>query len=418
VIRYGPGAVRIPTLLIGLGLTIGLAACGAGDDPDAPAERAAAPAQSAPAPDESKLPLWKRRPDKPAGPEPAPVVGQRRSFELERVASGLQAPNQLVARTGDRRLFVTEQAGLVRTLPGKRRWLDLRRRTKADGERGLLSLAFSRDGRTAYVLLTTREAGDTRVLALPVRDGRAQASRARTVLALDQPYENHNGGTVLVDERDRVVVSLGDGGSAFDPQQRAQDPDQQLGKLLRWDPSEAGRPRWEVVATGLRNPFRVSFDRETGRLWVGDVGQDRLEEVSAIFLPEPGVPVPNLGWAAYEGHLPLGQKRLVGRPETLVWPVASYGHRDGLCSVTGGFVARGAGAPAALRGRYLYGDFCRGTMWSLDPAAAEDLRRADHRQEVARLPGLVSFGEARDGTLYAVSIQGDVHRLRELRSAR
>lgn len=391
--------MRIPTCAIGV-LATALLASGCAES-----EVAEGPLPSLYA---AGTPLWKQLPDKPVGVRPAAEQGARRSFDLRPVVSGLQAPNQVVARPGDDRLYVVEQGGTVRIVEGgriaRRAFLDLRDRTKAEGEQGLLSLAFSPDGATAHVLLTDRR-GDTRVLAVPAGRDRADARRARELLFVDQPFDNHNGGTLLHDERGRLVLGLGDGGSAFDPAQRAQDRDERLGKVLRHD----GRG-WEVVATGLRNPFRMSFDRETGRLWLGDVGQDRLEEVDALFLPEPGVPVPNLGWAAYEGHLPLGRKQLVGRPATLVWPVTSYLHRDGLCSVTGGFVFRGSGIPA-LRGRYVFGDFCRGTMWTLDAEGAEDRAAADLRREAARLPGLVSFGEGPDGELYAVSIQGSLVRL-------
>ena len=393
-----PRAVRIPTSAIGL-LCAALAAggCGAVEPSDAPF-LTLYPAGT---------PLWQQLPDKPPGPSPAREAGARASFALQEVAAGLRQPNQVVARPGDDRLYVIEQGGTVRILDGRRvlprAFADVRRLTRAEGEQGLLSLAFSPDGDTAHLLLTDRR-GDTRVLALPAGRDRADAARARELLAVDQPYENHNGGTLLLDERGRLVLGLGDGGNAFDPEQRAQEPDERLGKILRQDGSA-----WEVVATGLRNPFRMSFDRGTGRLWLGDVGQDRVEEVDAVFLPEEGVPTPNLGWAAYEGHLPVGRKRLAGR-RSLVWPVTSYLHRDGLCSVTGGFVFRGRGLPR-LRGRYVFGDFCRGTMWSLDARGAEDRARADVRREAARLPGLVSFGEGPDGELYAVSIQGSVHRL-------
>ncbi|HYF28158.1 MAG TPA: PQQ-dependent sugar dehydrogenase [Baekduia sp.] len=392
--------MRIPTTAIGV-LAAGLLASGcqkATDEPGATAAPSLYPAGT---------PLWKQLPDKPAGPAPAPEAGTRRSFALRTIVTGLQGPNQLVARPGDDRLYVVEQGGTVRILDGRRvvsrPFVDLRRQTRSEGERGLLSLVFSPDGRTANVLLTDRR-GDTRVLAIPAGRDRADTRRARVLLELDQPYENHNGGTLLVDERGRLVLGLGDGGSAFDPQQRAQDLDERLGKILRHD----GRG-WEVVASGLRNPFRMSFDRETGRLWLGDVGQDRIEEVDALFLPEEGAPTPNLGWAAYEGHLPVGRKQLAGH-HRLTWPVTSYAHRDGHCSVTGGYVSRGRRL-AALRGRYVFGDFCRGTIWSLDAAAAEEPARADLRREAARLPGLVSFGEDADGDLYAVSVQGTVAEL-------
>ncbi len=379
--------MRIPTWLVGLAAAGGVAGCGAVADDTPPPLYAA------------RTPLWKQLPDRAPGPRPRPVRGRARSFALDRVVKGLNMPVQVVARAGDpRRLYVVERGGLIRVVANgrllERPFADLRARVHADGERGLLSLVFSRDGRRSYVLYNDRR-GDSRVVELP----------RRTLLHVRQPYENHKGGTLLVDERDRLVVGLGDGGSAFDPQQRGQDPKQSLGKLLR---QEAGG-EWGVVATGLRNPWRMSFDR-AGRLWLGDVGQDRVEEIDAFWLPEPGVPVPNLGWAAYEGDLPLGRKRLAAGGR-LTWPVASYLHRGGHCSVTGGHVYRGDEIPA-LRGRYVFGDFCRGTLWSIAARGADDPALLDMRREAARLPGLTSFGEDEGGELYATTADGALWRLR------
>jgi hypothetical protein len=387
------------TLLIALAVAAATApGCGGGENRDA-----------TPAPVRG-LPLWRQPPDKPPGPPlPAPA-GRAHSFRLEPVARGLRAPLQVVARPGHAgRLYVAEQRGLVRVVEGgrvlPRPFLDLRGAVSSGGERGLLTLAFSPGGERLYVMYTDRR-DDTRVVAYAAGREAARRAGARVLLALDHPYENHRGGTLLIDARGRLVLGLGDGGSAFDPRQRAQDRRSTLGKLLRFDPA---RPRagWHVVATGLRNPWRMSFDRATGVLWLGDVGQDRVDEVDALRLPEARGPLPNLGWAAFEGDLPLGRKRLAGGGR-LVWPVAGYRHRRGLCSITGGFVYRGR-AVRALRGRYLYGDFCRGTIWSLD--AARGGSGPDLRREAARLPGLASFGEGVDGELYAVSIRGTLHRL-------
>ena len=380
-------AVRIPTWVVGLVAAGVVAGCGAADD------EAPRPLYSA------RTPLWKQLPDRPPGPRPQPVRGRARSFAVERVAGGFHMPVQVVARAGEPdRLYVVERGGLIRVVENgrvlPRPWADLRARVRADGERGLLSLVFSRDGRRSYVLYSDRR-GDSRVVELP----------RRTLLRVRQPYENHKGGTLLVDERDRLVAGLGDGGSAFDPQQRGQDPRQSLGKLLRREADG----EWGVVATGLRNPWRMSFDRAGGRLWLGDVGQDRVEEIDAFWLPEPGVPVPNLGWAAYEGDLPLGRKHLAAGGR-LTWPVASYLHRGGHCSVTGGYVYRGRAVPA-LRGRYVFGDFCRGTLWSVAARGADDPALLDMRREAARLPGLTSFGEDEAGDLYATTADGGLWRL-------
>ena len=375
---------------------------------DAPAREA----RRADARDMSRLPLWRRPADKPPGPAMARIAGDASSFSLRTVARGLRQPVQIVARAGRRgRLYVAEQTGRIRVISGgrvlRRPYLDLRRKVSSGGELGLLSAAFDARGRHLYVLYTNRER-DTRLVRYRAGEHAVDRSSAHTLLAVDQPYENHKGGTILLDERGRLVVGLGDGGSAFDPEQRAQSERSRLGKLLRYDPR---RPDlgWQIVATGLRNPWRMAFDPATGMLWLGDVGQDRVEEIDAFYLPEYGQRIPNLGWAAYEGDLPLGRKHL-NHGATLVWPLAGYRHTEGRCSIAGGHVYRAARNPA-LNGRYLFGDFCRGTIWSLAARGAERRRMLDVRQEAARVPGLVSFGEDLDGELYAVSAQGTVSRL-------
>jgi hypothetical protein len=314
-----------------------------------------------------------------------------------------------VPRRGDDRLYVVEQAGTVRLVAdgavARRPFLDLTDRVRSGGELGLLSVAFTPDGRRIVALYTDDEK-DTRVVAYPAGADAADRERGEELLAVDQPYENHKGGTVLFDERGRLLVSLGDGGGAFDPGDRGQDPADRLGGILRLE-----HGRWRTVAFGLRNPWRMAFDDETGLLWVGDVGQDRMEEIDAFYPAEEGTRLPNLGWAAYEGHLPLGAKELAAGSGRLTWPVAAYAHERGHCSVTAGFVYRGAQIER-LRGRYVYGDFCRGTIWTLRAAAArDDAPDPDVRRERARLPGLSSFGRDNDGELYAVSVEGTISRV-------
>jgi glucose/arabinose dehydrogenase len=358
----------------------------------------------------ARVPLWRQPPDKPPGPPLPTPRGRAASFALVPVAHGFRQPVQVLARPGSRRLYVVEQAGMVRALAGRRPaarpYLDIRDEVLAGGERGLLTAAFSAGG-GALLVMFTDEAGDTRVVQYRAGATRADEATARTLLAVAQPYENHNGGTLLFDPHGRLLLGLGDGGSAFDPDHRAQDPGQRLGKILRYVPDlpEGG---WRVVALGLRNPWRMSFDRATGRLWLGDAGQDRVEEIDAVTLPEEGQRPLNLGWPAFEGDRPLGRKPLSGGGR-LTWPVAGYDHAEG-CAVTGGHVYRGRAVPA-LRGRYVFGDFCTGTLWSLDARDAATGRGADLRRETATLPGLTSFGEDRRGELYAVSQRGSVHRL-------
>lgn len=327
-------------------------------------------------------------------------------MRLVEVASGLDSPMQVVAPPGEpERLLVVEQAGVVRVLePGTgvdpTPFLDLSEEVQAGGEQGLLALAFHpghpEDPRF-YVHFSDR-AGDTRVVEYRQTEG--QPERVRELLHVEQPYPNHNGGRLVFGPDGLLYLGLGDGGGAFDPEARSQDLTVRLGKLLRLDVDGDGAD-WEIVGYGLRNPWRFSFDRETGDLWIGDVGQDRWEEVDVVRGGIDGLY--NFGWDVYEGEEQLEDKELSGDGE-LVEPVAVYGHDAG-CSITGGYVYRGADVPA-LQGRYLYGDYCSGTVWSL---RAEDGR--DVRREPLEVPQLTSFGEDERGELYLVSQAGTVYRL-------
>ena len=326
------------------------------------------------------------------------------------VAQGLEGPTGLAFRPGDpKRVYVAEQTGRIRIVADgqllPRPFLDLRQRVLAGGERGLLGLAFAPDHARSgllYVHYTNRR-GDTRVVRYHARGDRVDPGSARTLLSVRQPYENHNGGQLAFDRRGRLHVGLGDGGSAFDPERRGQDLATPLGKVLRRDGVGSGA-EWKTVAYGLRNPWRFSFDRASGDLWIADVGQDRQEEID--FLPAGERGLVNFGWSAYEGTY-RWRTRGVNPRGRLAGPVTSYGRRDG-CSVTGGYVYRGRALPR-LRGRYLYGDLCRGTIWSLRrrPGARPGIRR-----EPVKLPLLTSFAEDQNGELHAVSLDGRVVALR------
>ena len=239
--------------------------------------------------------------------------------------------------------------------------------------------------------------GDTIVARYRARNGRVVAGSGRTILRVDQPYSNHNGGNLAFAPDGQLWVGLGDGGSGGDPENRAQNMDTLLGKMVRLDVRRT-QPQPEIVALGLRNPWRYSFDRATGVLWIGDVGQNNLEEIDR--LARPGTGLVNFGWDVYEGNARFEDKDLgAGR---LVQPVAQYGRGAG-CSVTGGYVYRGPAIPR-ISGRYLFGDYCSGTIWSM-PAAGGAMRL-----ESVRLAGLSSFGEGLRGELYAVSHEGAVYR--------
>lgn len=341
---------------------------------------------------------------RPGGPE-RPLA----PFAVVPVASGLVAPTGVVARPGDPgRLYVLEQAGRVRIVAGGRvlgqPFLDLTDRVKSGGEMGLLGLAFhpdhARNGRL-FVHYTDR-GRDTRVVEFRVRGDRVDPDGGRIVLRQRQPYENHKGGQLAFGPDGRLYLGLGDGGSAFDPEGRGQRLDTLLGKLLRRDVDRPGS-RWEIAAFGLRNPWRFSFDREGGDLWIADVGQDAYEEIDVTRAGERGLP--NFGWGVYEG--PVRQprrRRLERRRGELTWPVFSYGRRDG-CSVTGGHVYRGRRIPA-MRGRYLLGDLCSGNLWSL---RARGGGGPAVRRERPKLPLVTSFGEDARGELFAVSFDGRLH---------
>jgi glucose/arabinose dehydrogenase len=328
-------------------------------------------------------------------------------LRLVPIATGFVSPVLATQAPGEpRRIYVVEQPGRIRVVErGRLRaapFLDIRGLVESDGnEQGLLGLAFSpryaRD-HTFYVNYTARPDGHTVIARYRSHNATALPGSAQQILTVDQPYTNHNGGNLVFGPDGRLWAGLGDGGSAGDPEHHAQDPNSLLGKLFRLDVRQA-KPTPELVAIGLRNPWRFSFDRRTKDLWIGDVGQDSIEEIDHLRHGTTGLV--NFGWNVYEGTSrysddPLG-------PGDLVAPIAQYTHRQG-CSVTGGYVYRGRAAPR-LAGRYVFGDFCSGTIWSL-PASGGGMRA-----EPVKVPQLTSFGESLTGAqLYAVSRDGTVYR--------
>ncbi|HUP43292.1 MAG TPA: PQQ-dependent sugar dehydrogenase, partial [Thermoanaerobaculia bacterium] len=367
---------------------------------------------------------------------PALLDGQPPPVELalESVASGLDRPVGAVhAGDGSGRLFVVEQSGAIRILRGgailPETFLDLSRSISCCGERGLVGLAFHpqypNDPR--FFVQLTDPAGDSRLVELRVSAAdpdRADPTSARTLLTVAQPFANHNGGAIAFGPDGLLYVGLGDGGPAGDPSDHAQNPASLLGKILRLDVDRSdpglayaipagnaifpGVPgaRGEIWALGLRNPWRLAFDRATGDLVIGDVGQNRFEEIDLL---PPGSGGANLGWRLKEASAcfepPIGCD-LPG----LVDPILEYSHAEG-CSVTGGHRYRGAGIPA-LAGVYLYGDFCSGRILGATPAAGGRWAAA---QLLASGFAISSFGEDEAGELYvaeyAPAPQGRLHRL-------
>jgi len=337
------------------------------------------------------------------------LAPQQQQLSLQPYASGLGALTGISSTPAEpNRLYAVEQSGLIRYLVNGRvrgTFIDLRDRITSGGEQGLLSVAFSPNyGRNHrfYVDYTDTQ-GNTRVVEFRSRNGRGLRSTARQLLFVRQPYANHNGGDLEFDRHGLLYVGMGDGGSAGDPGNRAQNPRVRLGKLLRINPIKRGA-HWQTVALGLRNPWRFAFDRANGDLYIGDVGQGNWEEID--YRPAASIgKLANYGWHVFEGRArysnsPLGPGQLVG-------PVYVYSHEDSNCSVTGGYVYRGRAVGAAV-GRYFFGDYCSGTVWSLriDHGAAADVRR-----EPFTIPQLTSFGEDAAGELYLASGSGRIYKL-------
>ena len=301
-----------------------------------------------------------------------------------------------------------EQPGRVVRLHGGARTvaLDHSDEVTTGAEQGLLGLAFHPDfatDRRLYLHWSDRR-GDTRVAEFRARVRSIDPEPLRELLFVDQPEENHNGGQLAFGPDGRLYLGLGDGGGAHDPERRAQDRSDRLGKLLSVDVRQR-EPRWRTELIGLRNPWRFAFDVALGEVWIGDVGQDEVEEIDRVLL-EPDEPPKNLGWSAFEGdrRVPEGDDELA--PGEVVWPVAAYTHDDG-CSVTGGYVYQGAKLDG-LRGRYLYGDFCSGILWSL--RGAPEGRATDVRRERAGVPQLTHIGPDADGEPLFTSANGSIYR--------
>jgi glucose/arabinose dehydrogenase len=337
------------------------------------------------------------------------------------------SPLYVTAPPGDRsRVFVVQQGGRIRVVVNGRRaarpFLDITGSVVSGGEQGLLSMAFApdyaRSGRF-YVNYTDNN-GDTRVEEFrrsQQNPNVADPSTRRLVLFVDQPFANHNGGLVLFGPDRLLYIGMGDGGSGGDPFNNAQRLGTLLGKMLRIDPRPGrgaryrvprsnpfvGRPgRDEIYALGLRNPWRFSFDRATGDLYIGDVGQSSREEVD--YARRGAARGRNYGWSCFEGRRRYDRSRRCARS---IPPVLDYGRAGGACSVTGGLVVRDP-TVRALRGRYVYGDFCRGRLMSFRISSRG--RAVDDAPLGLSVPSLSSFGEDARGHVYATSLSGPVYR--------
>ena len=344
---------------------------------------------------------------------------------LEPFVAGLTAPLAIV-NAGDAtdRLFVAEQAGRIRVIRDgvlvADPMLDIADRISSGGERGLLGLAFHpgypADPR-AFVDYTDRD-GNTVVSSFkvdPANPDRLDPSSEAILLHVEQPFANHNGGGLVFTADGALLISLGDGGSGGDPLGNGQSSTTLLGKILRIDVDHsagdrpygipasnpfadgaAGRP--EIWLTGLRNPWRLSVDRANGDVWIGDVGQGAWEEIDVQRAGAPGGT--NFGWNRMEGRHCYQPAQGCENP-ALTPPVTDYGHDQG-CTVIGGYVDR-AEAASALSGGYLFGDYCSGRLWAIDPAADGSRDPVSVGQADVSLS---AFGEDESGDLYAADIRG------------
>jgi glucose/arabinose dehydrogenase len=330
-------------------------------------------------------------------------------------------PLAIAQRPGDDTLYVAGQRGRVAAVRGGTAdpvpVVDMSGEVKAGGEQGLLGIAFSPDGNLLYVSYTDRS-GDSQLRELPFRDGRADFDAGRPILSLADRFPNHNGGQVMFGPDGLMYFFMGDEGSGNDPFGNAQNLGVWFGKILRIDPKPSGGQPYtvpadnpfvgrsgakpEIWAYGLRNPWRASFDRATGDLWIGDVGQNMVEEVDLC--PKGAASGANFGWSAHEGTRP--GPRPVPPAEGHVPPVYEYPTADGNCAVTGGYVYRGSRIPG-LTGAYLFGDYCVGEVRALRLAGG---KVAEHRQLNLQVDGLASFGEDHQGEVYALSLSGGVFR--------
>ena len=362
----------------------------------------------------------------------AQTEGTPPAVELTPVAE-LDDPIAMATRAGTDDLYVAQQGGIVRRLEVDGTdvttsvipVVDISSMTDADGERGLLGLAFNPAGTKLY-LHYTNNAGDTRLIeyTMNATGRRVIGSTRRLVLALDQPASNHNGGTVTFGPDGRLYLALGDGGGSGDPQANAQNLQRLLGKILRINPnptanatysSPGSNPftpprRREIWLYGVRNPWRISFDQDTGDLYVADVGQGTTEEVDVLpadgnaLQPRRGA---NLGWRRMEGNDAYNG---FSEPANHTPPAFTYGHTGGACSIIGGHVYRGSAIPA-LEGVYLYGDFCTGTIGGI--VAVDGVLQSQTADLGIPVPDfkLQSFGQGHDGEVYVLTGDGNVYRI-------
>jgi len=352
---------------------------------------------------------------------------------FHQVVSGLSQPVAVTsARDGSHRLFVVQQDGVVRVVKNGRLrsqiYLELGARVVSGGEQGLLSIAFHRHFAShPFVYAAYTRASDGALVVSRFRASSAaatsvSASTERHLLTVPHPQQtNHNGGQLFFGHHGYLYITTGDGGGGGDPFANAENLSSLSGKILRINVNRScGKKHYCIPASnpfaksstkkrqifdwGLRNPWRVSVDRATGRLWVADVGQDVWEEVNHV----RQVGGKDFGWSCREGRASYNSSRcsIGGSPRQMTGPVHVYNHDNGRCAVIGGFAYHGPKRPFA-HGLYVYGDYCSGEVWALDHANG-----AWRNAKVGDIgSGLTGFGEGDSGEIYAVTQSGTLYHL-------
>jgi glucose/arabinose dehydrogenase len=346
------------------------------------------------------------------------------AINLVPIANNLSRPLFLTyAPDNTGRLFILEQGGTIRIWQNGRLlaepFLDVSNLVSCCGERGLLGLAFHPDFRqnNLFFINYTNRNGNTVIARYRANGNRAEAGSAQIFLTIEQPYANHNGGMIAFGPDGMLYIGMGDGGSGGDPLNAGQRLDTLLGKILRLEvnrsegnrayaipadnPVLAGR-RSEIWSYGWRNPWRFSFDRQTGDMWIADVGQNAVEEVN--FQPASSKGGENYGWRIMEGDRCFNPPQNCNR-EGLVMPVLTYTHDQGR-SITGGYRYRGNAMPA-FRGTYFYGDYVSGRIWAATPQGD----RWQSREVLKTDLNISSFGEDAAGELYVIDHRGTVYRM-------
>ena len=410
----GAGSLRsLSTLALA---SVALAGCSSDDDSSGATSRTASeqPAASDPA-------------DRDGGRGSTAARGPVRLLLLGR----FDEPTYIAAPRGERRRrFVVEREGRIRVVRGGRvldePFLDISDQVTTGGESGLLSMAFAPDYETSrrFYVYYTDSRGFPTIDSFLRSEGsadRALPESRRNIISVPHPRFNHKGGQIQFGPDGRLYAAFGDGGGGGDPDRNAQNLSRILGKMIRIEPRRRGGysvpadnpfrgragARPEIYAYGLRNPYRFSFDRASGDLTVGDVGQDAVEEIDFVpnragagAAPQGGY---NFGWSVFEGRNPYN----AGRAPRHLPPVIDQSQDDGFCSIIGGYVIRDRSLGRGWYGRYVYGDFCQPTvrLARLQPG------RAPSRATRLRVPNLASFGEDGRGRVYAVSLSGPVYRI-------